>query len=170
VIDDSSEDEEDSDDRQCKSECSFHPHSQATSQMDNRPDIKHTYPSQDLKLKDTLIGQSSSISLVHTAATISALSMRKKVKEEDPVEIMDIKPVNPVLSFLRSCTPTMECWFVPLVVFGCDSMIFLRTLASWDEDALKSTLREVANQPVFQQLTQMHILVLMRNLKEAKLG
>ena len=114
-----------------------------------------------------LLGQRSWASLVDAVATISVL---KKVKEEDPVEIMDIKPVNPVLSFLRSCSPTMECWFAPLVAFGCDSMILLRTLESWDEDAVKSTLREVANQPGFQQLGQMHILVLMRNMKEAKLG
>ena len=167
MVDNSSEDEEDSNDHQRKSECSSHPHSHAMSQRDTRPDMKHTYPSQDLELQDTLLGQSSSASLVDAVATISAL---KKVKEEGPVEIMDIKPVNPVLSFLRSCSPTMECWFAPLVAFGCDSMILLRTLASWDEDAVKSTLREVANQPGFQQLGQMHILVLMRNLKEAKLG
>ena len=134
------------------------------------PDIKHTYPSQDLELKDTLLGQRFSISLVHTEAKVSAMSTRKGVKGEDSVEVMDIKPVDPVLSFLRSCSPTMECWFAPLVAFGCDSMILLRTLASWDDDAVKSTLREVANQPGFQQLAQMHILVLMRNLKEAKLG
>jgi glycogen debranching enzyme len=170
VIEDSSEDEEDPNDHQRKSECSSHPRSQATSRMDTRPDIKHTYPTQDSEPKDTLLGQGSSTSLVHTVATIPAPNLRKKVKKEEPVEIMDIKPVNPVLSFLRSCSPTMECWFAPLVAFGCDSMIMLSTLASWDEDAVKSTLREVANQPGFQQLRQMHILILMRNLKEAKLG
>lgn len=156
VVNDSSEDEEDSNDHQRKSKCSSHPRSQATSQRDN------------WQLQNTLL-KSSSTSLVHTTATSSALSMRKKAKEEDLVEVVDIKLINPVLSFLRSCSPTMKCWFAPLVAFWCDSMILL-TLASWDEDAVKSTLREVTNQPGFQQLMQMHILVLMRNLKEAKLG
>ncbi|KIM42579.1 hypothetical protein M413DRAFT_26615 [Hebeloma cylindrosporum] len=97
---------------------------------------------------------------------------KEEIVKEDPIEIvqLDIKPSKPLLSFLQSCTPTMECWFDPLVAFGCDSMSFLRTLASWDEDAVKSALREVANQPGLQRLTQMHILVLTRNLKEADLG
>ena len=72
-----------------------------------------------------------------------------------------------LMDFLKACTPPMEAWNEPLVAFGCDNMLFLESLARWDDKSLVAGLKRVKDQPgTDKKLEEIDVVFLFRNLRK----
>jgi len=102
--------------------------------------------------------------------SISGPSTPPDARRESPSPTRERSPEalrQPLMQFLQKCTPSMEKWYEPLVVFGCDNLPFVEALARWDDQSLAAGLRMIKDQPgINKKLEEIDVVFLIRNLRK----